>query len=229
MNHFINALTEGGFERTKVPISEPLVVHAVAGSGKTSLVRSFIKDYNVARAYTHGVPDPQNLEGKFIQAYKQPNPTHFNILDEYCAEPLTSGWQVVLADPLQHRGTFLEPHYIKRVSHRIPKSTEEILEKAGFQIKAVKEAGVCSHTGIFEGPLRGKLITLDRTVQDLLVNHGLSPSCPTEVLGQEFPVVTLFSSSPLNEVKAKHLLYIALTRHTKELHVRAPPFSHTTP
>lgn len=228
MNHFINLLTEEGYVRTNEILSDSLIVHAVAGAGKSTLIRKFISQHPQARAYTHGVPDPQNLEGRFIQGYQNPNPAHFNILDEYCAEPTPSFWNVLIADPLQHEASALRPHFIKRVSHRLGEATCSLLTEVGLHISSSKVEDLVDYQGIFEGPIFGTVIALDTTVRALLVRHGLHPLCPTEVLGLEFDEVTVVSELPLHQVRSKHLLYIALTRHRKVLHVRAPPLTDTT-
>nr|URG39488.1 TGB1 [Alternanthera mosaic virus] len=227
MNHFINLLIEEGYVRTNEILSDTLVVHAVAGAGKSTLIRKFIHQHPQARAYTHGVPDPPNLEGRFIQAFKSPDPNHFNILDEYCAEPLSGGWNVLIADPLQHRSQALRPHYIKGESHRLGVATCELLTRVGLPVLSHKTEDQVDYQGIFEGPLFGTVIALDSTVRALLLKHGISPLCPAEVLGSEFEETTVVSEVSLSQVKFKHALYIALTRHKKSLHVRAPPLPDT--
>nr|BAU45630.1 triple gene block protein1 [Alternanthera mosaic virus] len=223
MNHFINLLIEEGYVRTNEILSDVLVVHAVAGAGKSTLIRKFIHQHPQARAYTHGVPDPPNLEGRFIQPFKTPDPSHFNILDEYCAEPLTGAWSVLIADPLQHRAQALRPHYIKKESHRLGAATCRLLTQVGLEVHSHREEDEVDYKGVFEGPLYGTVIALDATVRALLLKHGVHPLCPAEVLGSEFEETTVVSELPLSQIKFKHALYIALTRHRRILHVRAPP------
>ena len=55
-----------------------------------------------------------------------------------------------------------------------------------------------------------------------------NPFCPKATIGLQFPVVTVLSSQPLEQVEDSTALYIALTRHTKELHVRCPTEAHPT-
>ena len=55
MNHFINLLLTKGFVRTNEPLESTLVVHAVAGAGKSTLIRQFLSEHPNARAYTHGI------------------------------------------------------------------------------------------------------------------------------------------------------------------------------
>lgn len=226
MNHFINLLLTKGFVRTNEPLESTLVVHAVAGAGKSTLIRQFLSEHPNARAYTHGIPDPPNLTGRCIQPFKTPSPEHFNILDEYCAEPITATWDVLIADPLQHKNLPRRPHYIKATSHRLGPDTCALLREVGIEVTPRESADKVVSSGIFEKPLYGEIISLDRPTLDLLRAHNLNPKCPQEVLGQEFPVVTVVSSIPLSQVRLKYQVYIALTRHLEELHVRAPANPH---
>ncbi|AUG45969.1 TGB1 [Babaco mosaic virus] len=227
MNHFIEVLTAQGFVRTNEPISEPLVVHAVAGAGKSSLVRQYISENPNSRAFTHGVPDPPNLTGRFIRPFRGPIEGCFNILDEYSAEPIVGNWQVLIADPLQHKPQALTPHYIKETSHRLGSNTCALLTSLGIRVNSTRTDDFVDYSGIFDKPLFGEVIALDRPTLDLLESHGILPHCAQKVLGQEFHTTTVLSSVPLNLVREKHLLYIALTRHKHKLHVRAPALTHT--
>ena len=92
MDTLISLLTANGYSRTDLPISKPLVVHAVAGAGKTTLIREFLKLHPSVNAQTLGTPDKPNLSRKMIRQYSMPKANHFNILDEYCAQPLKGSW-----------------------------------------------------------------------------------------------------------------------------------------
>nr|QHA79275.1 triple gene block 1 [Papaya mosaic virus] len=230
MNHFINCLVAEGFVRTNEPLTDTLVVHAVAGCGKSTLVRRFLEEQPLSRAYTHGKPDPPNLEGRFIQAFRTPSPDYFNILDEYCKEPLTAKFQVLIADPLQYRTQPLRPHYTNHKSYRLGPQTCQLLSSCGIRIESHRsDQDTVKCGGIFGSPLFGQVISLDRQANDLLKAHGVQALCPVETIGQEYPVVTVVSSEPLEQVRFKDQVYIALSRHTKELHVLAPKFPDPTP
>ena len=99
MEHLIALLTANGYTRTDSPLSKPLVVHAVAGAGKTTLIRDFLRTHSMTNAQTLGTPDKPNLTRKMIRQYSMPRANHFNILDEYCAQPLKGSWDAVFADP----------------------------------------------------------------------------------------------------------------------------------
>lgn len=229
MNRFIELLVESGFERTGETLSQPLVVHAVAGAGKTSLVRQYLSLNPNSLAFTHGVPDKRNLQNRFIRPYDDPVPGYFCILDEYSADDYTERWDVLIADPLQHKNEPLVPHYIKRTSHRLGRGTQEILAGLGVHLEGLNEEEEVSVTHILEGEIRGTVIALDPAAKHLLLDHGVKPLCPSKTLGAEFPETTVVSFKPLQDFTDISELYIALTRHTRRLNVRTTGLPHRTP
>nr|BDX36186.1 triple gene block protein 1 [Plantago asiatica mosaic virus]BDX36191.1 triple gene block protein 1 [Plantago asiatica mosaic virus] len=225
MDVVVTALTANNFQRTSTPISKPLVVHAVAGAGKTTLIQNLLPDHPNLSAQTAGTPQPPNLTGAFIRKLTCPEPNKINLLDEYVAlQPLKGSWDVVLADPLQHPGLALRPHFIKSVSHRLCPETTKLISKLICPCTSSRsENSTIQFSGLFDGPLLGTIIALDSTTQALLRTHRAPFLCPTAALGLEFDVVTVVSSQPLEEVQDKVGLYISLSRHRHQLHVRSPP------
>lgn len=220
MNLFTNLLVENGFERTGEPLSQPLVVHAVAGAGKTSLIRRYLSLNPNSLAFTHGVPDRRNLSNRYIRPFDEPVPGYFCILDEYCADEYKDKWDVLIADPLQHNNEPLQPHYIKNQSHRLGRGTQELLAGLGIDLIGLNEEEEISVTHVLEGAIKGTVIALEPAARHLLIDHGLVPLCPKKVVGAEFPETTVVSIKPLRDVQDTASLYVALTRHTKRLNVR---------
>lgn len=220
-----NLLTSKGFVRTNRPLSKPLVVHAVAGAGKSTVIREFLQEVFNSSGQTLGIPDPPTLEGAYIKAATVPLSNHFNILDEYSVQPLRHSWDAVFSDPLQNPAHPVRPHFICTVSHRLGPEVCDLLRDLGISISS---SGSRSQTvfrgGVFESELKGTLIALDEEIRDLLTAHALNPVCPHEVLGRELPVVTVLSSQPIPNIKDRSGLYIALTRATDELRILAPGF-----
>lgn len=155
MDRLIDLLTANGYSRTDHPISKPLVIHAVAGAGKTTLIRQFLKENPAINAQTLGTPDKPNLSRKMIRPHTGPKANHFNILDEYCAQPLKGSWDAVFADPLQHPDYALEPHFIKETSHRLGPSTCRLISELGILIYPGAEDQLVTRKGVFEGELYG--------------------------------------------------------------------------
>nr|BDX36171.1 triple gene block protein 1 [Plantago asiatica mosaic virus] len=225
MDVVVTALTTNNFQRTSTPISKPLVVHAVAGAGKTTLIQNLLPDHSNLSAQTAGTPQPPNLTGAFIRKLTCPESNKINLLDEYVAlQPLKGSWDVVLADPLQHSGPALRPHFVKSVSHRLCPETTKLISKLICPCTSSRsENSTIQFSGLFDGPLLGTIIALDSTTQALLRAHKAPFLCPTAALGLEFDVVTVVSSQPLEEVQDKVGLYVSLSRHRHQLHVRSPP------
>nr|AVL84358.1 triple gene block protein 1 [Plantago asiatica mosaic virus] len=225
MDSVINALTSNNFHRTNIPISRPLVVHAVAGAGKTTLIQNLLPEHPDLAAQTAGTSQNPNLTGAFIRKLTCPEPHKLNLLDEYVAlQPLKGSWDVVLADPLQHPGLALRPHFVKSVSHRLCPTTTRLLSKLVCPCTSSRtDESKIQFSGLFDGPLLGTIIALDQTTQTLLSAHGAPFLCPTAALGLEFDTVTVVSALPLEEVTDKVALYISLSRHRSQLHVRSPP------
>nr|BAU68242.1 25 kDa protein [Cactus virus X] len=207
-------LIANGYTRTDLPISKPLVIHAVAGAGKTTLIRQFLHQHSATNAQTLGTPDKPNLSRKMIRQFSMPKANHFNIvvtvlsslaleqvedstalyialtrhtLDEYCAQPLKGSWDAVFADPLQHPDYALEPHFIKETSHRLGPSTCELISSLGILIYPDSEDQVVTRKGVFESELFGVVIALDEAIFQLAGRHGLKPLCPKATIGLQFP------------------------------------------
>nr|ANH10861.1 triple gene block gene protein 1 [Opuntia virus X]ATU47237.1 TGB protein 1 [Opuntia virus X] len=228
MENLVAMLTANDYTRTDRAFSKPLIVHAVAGAGKTSLIRRFMKENAQVSAQTHGTPDPPNLTRKMITKVTAPKSNHFNILDEYCAFPLKGSWDACFADPLQHPDFAQEPHFIKETTHRFGPETCELIKSLGIPICPLGPSQVLTIKGLFEGEIFGKVICLDSDIAALACRHRIPISQPKQTIGLEFPTVTVLSSLPLSQVEDVTGAYISLTRHTKELHVRAPPETHST-
>ena len=185
-------LIANGYTRTDLPISKPLVIHAVAGAGKTTLIRQFLHQHSATNAQTLGTPDKPNLSRKMIRQFSMPKANHFNILDEYCAQPLKGSWDAVFADPLQHPDYALEPHFIKETSHRLGPSTCELISSLGILIYPDSEDQVVTRKGVFESELFGVVIALDEAIFQLASRHGLKPLCPKATTGFSFAKYTVY-------------------------------------
>lgn len=229
MNTLTNTLLSEGYTRTPRPLSEPIVVHAVAGAGKSTLIRKLLTQSDLYRAHTNGPPDPPSLTCTSILPYTSNPPQHtFNILDEY---PLgqSKGYKALFADILQHRNNHQSPHFIKTTSHRLGPSTAQFIkEHLSIPIEGTGTAELESVAPVLGSPLYGTLIALTPEVARLLESHGAPFYCPDQVLGQEFPVVTVLSTIPIANLTDRAAAYIALSRHTQKLHVRSPDSPYST-
>jgi hypothetical protein len=199
------------YERTPLPLQEPIIVHTVAGAGKTTLVRSWLRRAPHLKAITGGQPDPPNLEGVGLL---RPH-GRADIVDEYPAVPDLEGAKVLLADPLQHRGLTRPAHFIGRRTHRFGKSTCELLKSWGINCTATKEDTV-SKAGLFDSDLIGTIVAVDDDAAELLSSHSAQFLTPCQALGLTFEAVTAVSTVPIEEADPVNR-YIACSRHSQQL------------
>jgi len=199
------------FTRTPLPLQEPIVVHTVAGAGKTTLVRSWIRRAPHLKAVTGGRSDPPSLEGVGIL---EPH-GRADIVDEYPAVLDRAGAKILLADPLQHRGPTLPAHFIGRRTHRFGRATCELLKLWDINCTADKE-DIVSRSGLFDSDLVGTIIAVDDDAADLLEAHSAEFLTPCQALGQTFEAVTAVSTVPLEEADPVNR-YIACSRHSQQL------------
>lgn len=228
-------LLASGYTRTEHPRAPgaPIVVHAVAGAGKTTLLRGLLA-FREAEVYTAGTHDPPSLTGKHIRCVQPPTPGAFNILDEYPAWPTYSSenWQALFADNLQHSGPTLRAHYICSLTYRFGERTAETLRALGFAITPRPSRNPCagiSWDNLYTGYIFGQVITLDLEAQKLAVAHGLKPITAEAARGLEFDITTVITTLPtLSSIPERHLVYVALTRHREQCHLRTSAIAATT-
>jgi hypothetical protein len=204
-------LRKAGFQRTTHPISTPLVVHAVAGAGKTTILKALLQSgFTVCSPALHA---GNTLLGARVN--ELPSGEEFAV-DEYLKFDTLPACQVVFADPCQYHTPALTAHYVSTVTHRLGRATTELLQRfLPITINSTKE-DVVELQDLFVGEPQGQIIAIQEDVRELAIAHGLYPLRVCEAQGKEYPVVTVLSSQPLSEVPA-HQLYIALSRHTEKL------------
>jgi hypothetical protein len=221
-------LLTNGYHRTDEPRAPgtPIVVHAVAGAGKTTFLRSLLTFRDV-EVFTAGTHDPPCLTGKHIRCARAPLPGAFNILDEYPAWPTyrTEPWHALFADNLQHSQPSLRAHFTCDLTYRFGEATAAALRLLGFSIRTRLPAHACaglSWANIFEGYIYGQVITLDAAAHHLALSHGLNPITAEAARGLEFDVTTVLTTAEhVHDLPWKALVYVALTRHRRHCHLRS--------
>nr|QED43444.1 TGB1 [Garlic virus B] len=219
----IQLLTNSGFQRTTVPLEEPIVIHGVPGCGKSTLIRTLITHQSVI-AYTLGIPYGKTLAHPGIQ-----QPTNIcdnqeaetRILDEYQlgSKVNLEPFNVLVGDPFQGHSTYCA-HFVKTLSHRVPHPVCEFLNSLGYSIQGDKEGSlkvlpVFQHNS--EGP-KGVVIHLGPISCQLTQTYRVPSKTPAEVQGLEFKEVTLvFHSSELP--RNTEAFFIATTRASECLNL----------
>nr|QBQ82431.1 TGB1 [Lily virus X] len=201
--------------RTHVPLSIPIVVHTVAGHGKTTLVRQILAQKPDVIARTYGRPDPPHLTGVGILGPEG----DAHIVDEYPAGDLSKHPSaiLILADPLQHRRPSRPAHYISEETARFGTETCKLLSTLSIHCTSTHSDQVQEHD-IFSFEPEGVIISLGQEATDLLRAHKAEFLLPCQTLGETFDTVTLVTDRPLQEQDPIDA-YIAVTRHRKVLHI----------
>lgn len=222
MDYVDSVLLSRGFQRTREPISFPIVVHGVPGCGKTSLIYHILEE-PLFSAQSYGETKPPNLAGIGIQKAPSPLGCGFNILDEYLSGELFDSFDVVLSDPYQNSRPVLRAHYCNNISHRVGPSVCGFLNKFGYEISSAREKDTLLRFGdIFKDRVVGQIIAFEPKAIELLDWHNAPYKKPCEVRGAEFEKVTFVSASKdLFAVNCADL-YISLTRATDELLILQP-------
>nr|DAZ85794.1 TPA_asm: triple gene block protein 1 [Cardamom virus X] len=203
------------FQRTQVPLptstGKPVVVHTVAGAGKTTVVREILHNQPNLVACTYGVPDPPTLTGLRILG-----PTdHADIVDEYPAATSTFGARLLLADPLQHRGITHPAHYVSSHTYRFGQETCSLLASFGIHCTSDRTDKV-THSDPYTVDPVGQIIAIGAGAEELLQRHHLEYLKPCQTLGLTFEEVTILSDQDLEDVDPV-TRYIAVTRHREKL------------
>jgi hypothetical protein len=221
-------LLTDGYHRTDEPRAPgaPIVVHAVAGAGKTTFLRSLLA-FRDTEIFTAGTHDPLSLTGKHIRCAQAPIPGAFNILDEYpawptyCSEP----WQALFADNLQHPQPALRAHFTCNLTYRFGEDTAAALRQLGFSVFTRQPARTCaglSWANLFVGCIFGQVITLDSAAHNLALSHGLNPLTAEAARGLEFDITTVLTTAEhVHDLPWRELVYVALTRHRQQCHLRS--------
>nr|WPR17637.1 MAG: movement and silencing protein TGBp1 [Dracophyllum betaflexi-like virus] len=228
MEVVLDKLLSKGFVRTCVALDFPVVVHAVPGAGKTSLLRELIAELDFVEVVTFGIPDPPNLSSRRIKAFSEgisEKPDLVLIVDEYITgKSSVPKCDFLFSDPIQNKAFGREAHFIKSSTGRFGKQTCELLLSFGFEVSSEKEDCVVIE-GIFEGDLIGQVITCEEDCADLLRRHCVDFKLHCDILGCTFDKVTFVTSSSSIPDDRRSDFYISLTRHKSFLKILCPDAS----
>ncbi|UTQ50732.1 MAG: 25 kDa triple gene block protein 1 [Plant associated potexvirus 1] len=206
----VNKLTQAGFKRTEHDITTPLVVHAVAGGGKSSLLKLLTPHFRV------GTAAPANLYS-FGGDHFVPVAAGCQIVDEYqSARTLPESAIALVGDPLQDPlcSHSLKPHYIKYQSHRVGPEVA-----AALKFIPIIPAGQSrlQLSSAYEKDPEGLVISYEPSVCDILRRHQVEHKHPNEVRSEEYPTVTVYTTSTVIPPSDHSNFYVALTRATAKI------------
>nr|QQG34648.1 TGB1 [Cymodocea nodosa foveavirus 1] len=222
MNDILNSLSD--LVRTNLELTQPIVIHCAAGSGKTTLIKKIVKTKRgLFKAYTTSNNTSRDYESHIIQKYN-PELEYDNncILDEY---PILNKEELIkfgaiFCDPLQYHCTQFQAHYIQNRSHRLGVQTCNLLQSINKDIIGYKEDKVIIED-IFTGEPEGVIVCFEEEIVELLRAHQADFSFYEEIIGKEFETVTLVTTKQIEEL-TDHKSYICLTRHKNTLKILKP-------
>ena len=227
MELVLDKLLDLGFVRSSLPLRESLIINCVPGAGKTTFIRSLIKEFDIFSAFTTGKPDPPNLTGRWLKEWKgSAAEGKINILDEYQnLKEIPAGVQILFGDPTQScNPLILSPHLTCSETKRFGAQTCKLLSELGFPISSQKE-DIVQIEDIFKAELEGQIICCEREVADLLSAHNLSFAQIQDIVGATFDIVTFVTSNSFAQSEqADH--FRCLTRHKSKLKILCPDASY---
>ena len=218
LDYLIKLLNFNGFTRTSRPFSLPLVIHGVAGCGKSTIISK------VSCAYPSLVSasfSPQLLDADSGRRQVPVAGSAVDLLDEYLAGPNPPVRLAKFCDPLQYDCQLPEePHYKALHSYRFCPATAGLLNKIfGCHIvsKLDTSASIRFADAFTEDP-EGQVVTFEPELESLLTAHGCPTTPVADLWGRNIPYVSVYTSSigyALENYRSS--LFLALTRHQKQL------------
>lgn len=228
MDVFINNLLECGFRRNKIVFDLPIVVLAVPGAGKTSSIRRLLREDSRFEAWTFGVADHHNCSGRFIKGITEdskPDPGKFIVIDEF----QRGDWEKFkpfaifgdIAQLMLKSSTAFESVFSKCSSHRVPLPVVKLLQELDFEITSERE-GVLEIKALLGSEPEGVVTCFETEVCEFLDYNRIDHKSPADVIGLEFPTVTLVISGKSAVGVRRAEFYICCTRTTGKLLIITP-------
>nr|BCW02936.1 TGB1 protein [Wheat virus Q] len=215
MNTLVELLVAGGFEKQGSLAKGFIVVHAPPGSGKSTILREFLKLEEDFSVVTFGKPDNPNLEGRYIQKAEDFDTSRPFIVDEYLSGPFLEGGIAYFSDPFQNSGDCLVADYISRKSYRFGANTCHLLSELGWCVESSLQDVVIFGSSTEVDP-EGLVLAVDTEVRDFVEGHGVDCLLPCAARGLETEIVTVYLVAGWRS-RVSWQLYVCLTRHRRKL------------
>ncbi|CAC87087.1 triple gene block protein 1 [Asparagus virus 3] len=220
VSYIVELLDFLGFTRSRRPFSLPLVVHGVAGSGKTYLLRK-VSSHFPHLVHCSFAPQIIDSNSGRKQAPVTSEPT--DLLDEYLGGPNPLVRLLKVCDPLQYDCPEPEvPHYVSLTTRRFCPLTTTLLNSLfGCDIVSLvdRNCHIQIHDPYTDDPI-GTVVSLSPDIGALLLRHGCATTPIADLWDVNLSVVSCYLHS-LEEALTHYRapLFLTLTRHTAELHI----------
>nr|AEA48969.1 TGB1 [Pea streak virus] len=224
----LNNLLECGFHRNIVAFDLPIIVLAVPGAGKTSCIRRLLREDSRFEAWTFGVADHHNCSGRFIRGITEdskPTGGDFIIVDEF----QRGDWKsfkpfAILGDIAQlmlKTNVKFSSAFSKCSSHRVPLPVVKLLQEFDFEI-AGERAGLLEIKSLLGAEPEGVVVCFEREVCDFLDYNQVEHKSPNDIVGLEFPIVSLIISGKDIIGRQGAEFYVCCTRASDKLLIITP-------
>ncbi|BBD14450.1 triple gene block 1 [Cherry virus B] len=224
MDCLLNKLVLANYNRTNLPITFPIIVHCVAGAGKSTVIREALAESQDLEAFTFGVPDPINLSGRRIKSHKLirfAKPGSVLVIDEYIGQEIPENCKFCFADPNQFPFSVEEAHFTCYETKRFGSQTCDLLNANGFAAFSFKSDQVIFDL-VFGGNIEGQIVCYEKEVFDILDRFGAEYKKDCQIRGSTFDIVTFITTSETFEEEDRYKVYLCLTRHKSVLRILSP-------
>uniref|UniRef100_A0AAU7L1V8 Triple gene block 1 n=1 Tax=Hibiscus chlorotic speck associated virus 2 TaxID=3143943 RepID=A0AAU7L1V8_9VIRU len=229
MNSLEEILTNNSFTRTKLPLSDPIVVHGVPGSGKTSAIEEIIKRDPFVTAISGGAA-LHNFDGSAIHRRDKDYIGNPRVIDEYPLfnDLIVDNSSLVFCDPFQHYNNTRKAHFVSFKTHRFGAETCSLLKVFNLDILSSKVDRVIFGCCYKEDP-EGQILAFEEDICSLLDKHGIEYKSPENILGANCDKVTFYTSKEqlFRDDPDFWKFYICMTRHREKLKILSPNATFT--
>ncbi|AIB00370.1 triple gene block 1 [Yam virus X] len=215
--NIVELFTAQGFERTSLPISTPIVIHGVAGSGKTRILEDVLDKFPVS-VYSN-IPKPKRFNGRnFTEKI-----AGALIVDEYQLG-FTDDNSILVGDCFQPGHISRPAHFLSLKSFRFGSVTAQHLSNIlGLPVVGNSEIqDKIEVLPLFEAELEGAVFCSSEDTCNLLESHQVKHYHKDCVQGATFNTVTVVAEDRELSSLTIPERYVLQSRHRQTLRILCP-------
>ncbi|QVY47451.1 triple gene block protein 1 [Agapanthus carlavirus B] len=229
MDIFADIISEcENFVALKSINSDLIVVNAVPGSGKSTLIKKLLHANSRFKAFTFSAYIETSITGRYIRPaseFTESKEGDIIIVDEFTEGNFSDLKPRIIFGDLNQTIKVqrnLEVNYYCKVTRRFGEATCNLLRSLRFEIECTGREDKVEIERVFEGEPIGVVICFHERVKKLCESHGLEYKTVEEVRGATFNTTTFIVEESVIKACERHLYYIGLTRHTDKLLILSP-------